>query len=175
MDDEGLPRFAGVVYDQEEGIDALVGDFVEGLLARKLRVGGLLQGREPDAEGVTRTVVRVIGKARRIVISQNLGRHSTACSIDSAAIAEAAVALRQALEERPALIVGNRFGHLELEGAGMSEEMLDILASGTPFLIPVARRFEEGWRRFTGDMGDLLDPRPAALTAWFEALAPVTA
>jgi Protein of unknown function (DUF2478) len=75
--------------------------------------------------------------------------------------------LREALEKSPELIVCNRFGRLESEGAGFSAELLEIMSRDVPFLTAVSKYHVDDWQRFTGG-ATLLPPQREAIDAWLE-------
>lgn len=98
-------------------------------------------------------------------VSQPLGSASTACRADPQGFARASEVLRRAIDESPDLVINNRFGGLEVEGAGFRAELLEILARDLPLLTVVATRHLQAWQDFTGGTA-VLPPRADAISAW---------
>jgi nucleoside-triphosphatase THEP1 len=129
-------------------------------------VAGLLQQSGREANGRPRMDLLDIASGRRIRISQNLGRRSRACCVDADGMAQAAMALRRAIDSRPALLVINKFSRLEAAGGGLVSEFLAALAQGLPVLIGLSRRHQDAFAAATGGIGELLAAEPEALAAW---------
>ncbi|MBS0293138.1 MAG: DUF2478 domain-containing protein [Proteobacteria bacterium] len=166
---------AAVVYGDDmahgEAADALVLQFCRDLQAAGWRVGGLAQQCVPAQGGGKPRLQLVDMRTGQVFsISQKLGPLSRGCSLDTAGIAQASSVLRQALVDRVDLAVTNRFGELEAQGRGFAAEMAALADAGTPVLTVVAAKHLDGWRRFTGGLGEELPARAPALRAWFSLL-----
>jgi nucleoside-triphosphatase THEP1 len=145
----------------------LLATFVESLSARGLQVMGLLQETRRE-QGQKKAMDLVeIGTGKRFSIKQNLGK-SAGCQVDTQGVAEATEVLRRALSARPALVVINKFSHLESEGQGLAAEMLALMAEGIPGLTTVTPEYVEAWDRFTGGLAAVLEPSGQALQDWWQ-------
>ncbi len=140
--------------------------FARKLLAKGLRVQGLIQETRREAGRKTAMELVEIDSGKRFSIKQNLGQ-SASCQVDVQGVADATQCLRRALAERPDLVVVNKFSHLESEGQGLAHEMLALMAEEIPVLTTVAPDYREAWERFTGGMAVLLAPSEAALQDWW--------
>ncbi|WP_163570829.1 DUF2478 domain-containing protein, partial [Klebsiella pneumoniae] len=89
------------------------------------------------------------------------------CRLDPTGLAEAAGALKAALEKPVDLVVINKFGRMESEGQGLVAEIGEAVASGRPLIIGVPRRFAEAWDDYAAGLDDKLACRPDALAAWW--------
>ena len=69
-----------------------------------------------------------LGSGDAIRISQELGAGSSSCRVDPGGIAEAGSRLRASLEDKPDLVVVNKFGGLEKTGGGLADELLWAMA-----------------------------------------------
>jgi uncharacterized protein (DUF4213/DUF364 family) len=78
--------------------------------------------------------------------------------------------LRQAVADRPDLLVVNRWGEQEANGRGFADEMLAAMSEGIPVLTLVDHRWLGAWQTFTGGAASLLPPSAAALHRWFAGL-----
>lgn len=167
---------AALVYDGDTGhgeaADALLQAFCHLLRGSGWRVGGLLQQCVPPVGGGRPRLLLVdLGTDERFSISQKLGPHSRACSLDTGGIAQASAVLRRALADGVHLAVTNRFGELEAQGGGFVAEIAALADAGIPVMTVVAAKHLDGWRRFTGGLGEELPLRMSALSAWFTLVA----
>ncbi len=162
------PTFAAIVQRPGIFVDELLAGFACDLLGRGVRVRGVVQHNGAVIDGCACTMeLADVANGRRFRISQDLGAGSTSCRIDPAGVAAASAVLRAALDGDADLIVANRYGGLEKAGGGLCQEMLQAMASGIPFLTCVPVAHLDDWRVFSGGLGRLLPPEPAALYGWF--------
>jgi uncharacterized protein (DUF4213/DUF364 family) len=142
--------------------------FAAALRARGVRVGGLAQRTDRDAAGrkVRMDVIDVAAGAPHDIL-QKLGAASTACAIDTQALAEASTVLRAALDRGVDLLVVSRFSHLEAEGQGLAQEMFAAMAAGVPVLTLVPESRALDWLHATAPVGRLLAPTPEACWRWW--------
>ncbi len=167
----GAPNspIAAIVTNDRRAADVLVGEFATALIRAGRNVHGLIQQRPADDK--TSTVLLDLHDGARYPLFQNLGAGSQSCSVDTAGIATASIALRRAIATHADLAIANRFGPLEAAGAGLAAEMLTVMAEGIPFLTIVAAEHLPAWRYFTGDMSVELPAERAALETWFAGVA----
>lgn len=168
-------RAAAIEDDGTCDVDALLAGVAESQRRAGRRVRGLLMTYPEGSGSCASPMVLVdLHDGDEYLVSQPLGRDSEACRADPQGFARASVVLRRALDEAPDLVISNRFGGLEAEGAGFRNELLEILAQGLPLLTVVASRHLAAWQRFTGG-ATVLPARTEAVAAWLEAqgLAPV--
>lgn len=165
---EDACRVAAIVFDRHEDSYAPLGEFLERLAERGVRVAGLVQERE-DCEGCEGKDlwVRNLMTGQRFTIMQDLGANSESCRVDPSAIAIAARELGEAVKTHPDLVVANRFGRLESEGAGMIAEIGEAVAEGVALIIAVPLRYLDAWNAFAGGLDRKLPPRLEAMEAWW--------
>lgn len=158
---------AAIVYRDDEGIDRLIADFCHDLKARGVPVGGVLQRNVRRADGKRDMSLIDLVTGDTFSISQALGAQSRACCINPSGVAQASGVLRQALADRVALAVTNRFGELEVTGGGFAAEMAALIAADIPLITAVAEKNLASWRVFSGAFGTVLPAQRTALDAWF--------
>lgn len=159
-------RAAAIVDDGACDVDALLASIARGQQRAGRRVRGVLMTHPDSDAGCAGAMVLVdLDTQEEYLVSQPLGRDSTACRADPQGFARASDVLRRAAMEAPDLVVSNRFGGLEAEGGGFCAELLEILAQDLPLLTTVAARHVADWQRFTGGT-TLLPARAEAVTAW---------
>ncbi|MFT4097622.1 MAG: DUF2478 domain-containing protein [Rhodoblastus sp.] len=162
-----VSRLAAIVFDRDEAVDEIMRAFIAALRARGVKVAGLVQ--EPGADDHDQHV-RDLTTGESLPIMQDLGAEATGCAVDPAAIAVAARMLDRARAERPGLLVVNRFGRLESEGAGMIAEIGAAVSEGEAVLIAVPLRYGDPWNAFAGGLDAQMRPDLRALENWWRAI-----
>jgi len=155
------------MFDRDEAVDDVMRAFIGRLRAAGARVAGLVQ--EPGEEERD-LQVRDLTTGELLPIMQDLGADSAGCAVDPAAIAVAARMIERARGEKPDLLVVNRFGRLESEGAGMIAEIGAAVAAGEAVLIAVPLRYGDAWNAFAGGLDAQMQPDSAALARWWDAV-----
>ncbi|MCC2109303.1 MAG: DUF2478 domain-containing protein, partial [Hyphomicrobiales bacterium] len=113
--------------------------------------------------------VRDLSTGECLPIMQDLGAEATGCAVNPAAIAVAARMLDRARGEKPDLLVVNRFGRLESEGAGMIAEIGAAVAEGEAVLIAVPLRYADAWNAFADGLDAQIRPEISELDRWWRA------
>ncbi len=168
MPSSSFPAIAAVVPPPGTRIDPLLREFVTSLLARGVRVRGLLQEACPESWGCKFSLSDV-ETGKRYPISQNLGSQSTSCALDAAGIADATQVMRRIAAEGAELAVFNRFSGLEADGEGFADEMLQVMSQGIPVITIVQVANLPAWRHFTGGLACELGATLDELERWFAA------
>lgn len=169
---------AAIGHDGGPLADELLARLVLELQAQGRRVRGLLMRHEGGLVGDTacgvQMFLRDVWTQEDYLVSQPMGSLSKACRADPQGFARATVVMRRALQERPDLVVLNRFGKLEAEGGGMSAELLALMAEGVPVLTAVAPAYRGAWTSFSGG-ATLLPVDDAVVRHWLQQqLQPAT-
>ncbi|MDO5640266.1 MAG: DUF2478 domain-containing protein [Neisseria sp.] len=162
---------AAIIHEEDSApaqavLDACIGR----LKAQGRRLTGLNNAEYTRADGSTDKCVRSLDGSRSYIIFQDLGAGSESCRLNPAALAEAAVELQWTEEERPDLVVINRFGVVEAAGAGLLQEFAVMAAEGLPVLTLLNRKYLTQWQEFTGGMAEVLPPAEDAVNDWLEAV-----
>lgn len=167
-DASDLPLAAAIVDSGAASAEALLEAEARARLRAGLRVRGLLMTRPGAGAGCAADMVLVdIATDQRFLVSQPMGRDSTACRADPQGFARASRVLHDARGGDVDLVICNRFGGLESEGGGFAAELLALMADGVPLLTTVSARLADHWARFSGG-APLLPAEPQAITAWVE-------
>ena len=172
--DEPVSRLAAIVFDRGEAPDEALIAFLAGATACGARVAGLVQERVGDDLRDLRDVgVRDLTSGEILPIMQDLGPEATGCAVDPAAVAAAARLLERALATNPDLLVVNRFGRLESEGAGMLAEIGSAIDEGVAVIVCVPARYRGAWNAFAAGLDAQLPARREAIEAWWRAIEPL--
>jgi hypothetical protein len=162
---------AALVFEENVAANWIVADFVANLKRSGHRIGGMIQSADAAQDCDCRdTFLHDVESGEIISILQDLGRHSQACRVDTAALTHAAHRIARAIERAPELLFINRFGKLESSGMGLYAEIGAAAATGVPTLVCVSARYVEAWRRFTMGLDEELPCSAAALNAWWDAV-----
>lgn len=164
---------AAIVYDPTDKVEELLVAAARALAAKGVRIGGVLQHDiEKVVDDPCAMELEDLASGTRFSLSQELGSGSTACRLDPASLAHAAVAVRAAIADGADLVVINKFGAQEVAGAGLRDEMGEAVLAAIPLLTAVGRRFLGQWQEFTGGAGTLLEPRLEDVLGWWASVRP---
>jgi nucleoside-triphosphatase THEP1 len=172
-----MSQIAAVIYGPDEDCDGLLTAIARDWRAAGLGVVGLVQINAGASCADIDMELEVIGTGQRISICQDLGSGSAdACRIDPSGLAVAASALGAALAKPVDVVVVNKFGRMEMDGAGLIAEIGTAVATGHPLLIGVPRRFLAAWDAFADGMDVKLACDREAVEGWWAAVrAPLAA
>ena len=161
-------RVAAILYQPQDDVDALLAEFAFEALARGVRVGGVVQRNPKDPSGRKLGMNAVdLATGREIPLCQDLGPGSTACKLNPARLAEASLAVREAVARGVDLVVVNKFAKQEAEGRGLRDEIAAAIAADIPVLTATPQKCFDDWVAFTGDFGVTLACDPEAVRAWW--------
>jgi len=162
---------AAIVYPPALDIGAFMRTAVAALTERGVRLGGVVQhDARANPDDPCAMSLEDLASGTRFTLSQDLGSGSSACRLDPGALAQAAMAVRAAIEQGAELVIFNKFGAQEAAGGGLRAEMGLAAARGIPVLTAVAERFTGDWERFTGDPATMLPPDLDAVLTWWQAV-----
>lgn len=159
---------AAIVYGPDEDCDGLLTETGRAWRKAGVNVVGLVQINAGASCADLDMELEVLETGRRISICQDLGSGSAdACRLDPAGLAEAAGALGSALAGPVDVVLVNKFGRMEMEGAGLIAEIGAAVAAGHPLLIGVPRRFVSAWDAFAAGIDQKLPCTRAAIEDWW--------
>lgn len=162
---------AAIVYPPSFDIDGLLLSIAKRLAAAGWQVGGVVQSRTA-MDGCAGMLLEDIRTGARRSIAQDLGRLSTSCKLDTAAMAEIAGNLERQVDAGLDLLIVNRFGKLEFDGGGLRSVVARAAIAGLPVLTAVRDINDAAWVAFHGGLGRALPPDEDAVCAWAEAVLP---
>jgi len=125
------------------------------LRAAGLTVAGLVQlntfERDP---GKCDMAVEELFSGTVLQLSEDRGKEASGCRLDRSILTEAAGLLLTALEEKPDILVLNKFGKVEAEGEGLRDALAKAVELGVPIVVGVPYRNLDQWRLFAGDLAE---------------------
>ena len=144
-----------VVYTDGLAADKFLAGWGYALRAGGLNVAGLVQlntfERDP---GKCDMAVEELFSGTVLQLSEDRGREASGCRLDRGILAEAAGLLLSALEDKPDILVLNKFGKVEAEGEGLRDALAKAVELEVPIVVGVPFRNLDQWRLFAGDMAE---------------------
>lgn len=142
-----------LVYTDSAAADGALRRMVRRLEAMGLRLAGVVQCDEPRAGRVGCDMsLEELMSGETIAISQDRGPLARGCRLDVGELLRATQLVAAALEQRPDMLVLNKFGKTEAEGGGFRDLIAQAVESSVPVLIAVPYRNLDQWRAFAGDL-----------------------
>lgn len=162
-------RAAAVLDDGTVDVDSLLSECATHQHRAGRRVRGLVMTWPDGGRDACGAMVLVdLDTREQYLVSQALGPASAACRADPQGFARASEVLRRAGGEAPDLVICNRFGGMEANGAGFRAELLELMAADIPLLTVVSPRWAPAWTEFTGGAA-LLPARREVVEHWITA------
>lgn len=159
-----------VVYTDGLAADKLLAAWGHALRAAGMRVAGVVQlntfERDP---GKCDMAVEELFSGTVLQVSEDRGKEARGCRLDRSKLTEAAGLLFAALEEKPDILVVNKFGKVEAEGEGLRDALAKAVELDVPIVVGVPFRNLDQWRAFVGDMAEECSVDSAQLQRWLLA------
>ncbi len=170
MKDQVPSKILAVVYTDGLVADKALASWGYQLRSAGLTVAGLVQlntfERDP---GKCDMAVEELFSETVLQLSEDRGKEARGCRLDRSILAEAAVLLLAALGERPDILIVNKFGKVEAEGAGLRDVLAMAVEMGVPIVVGVPFRNLDQWRIFAGDMAEECSVDSARIRGWLAA------
>lgn len=148
-------------------IQAVMAAFARRRIAEGVRVIGVVEEADCGDGPCGGLFLRDLGDGRRISISQNLGRESTACNLDPGGLAEACGLVQAAIAAGADLVILSKFGKVEVDRHGLVEAFQDAIAADLPVVTAVAPALAAAWSAFAGPLSVTVAADADALDAWW--------
>lgn len=147
-----------LIYTDSDAADRALRDVAVTLMERGYRLAGLVQ-HNTARQGRSRCdmVLEELASGELIGISQDRGPLARGCALDVGQLLGAMQIVRAALDTAPDLVILNKFGKTEAEGAGFRPMIAETIEAGLPLLIAVPWRNIESWRLFAGALAREVD------------------
>ena len=139
---------AALVYDEQAYPDRILKQVVDRCRARGLRLAGVVQHRSREVGHRCDMLLEDLTTGRQTSIFAGRGRGAKGCQLDQRAMQQVVVQIERGLEENPKLLVLNKFGKSEAEGAGMRDPIAQAVSMGIPSIVGVPARNLHAWREF---------------------------
>lgn len=165
-------HLAAIIYRPEDDVDTLLADFAGTLQRSGEIIGGVVQRNFKDDAGCASGMLLTdLLTGHDISICQSLGSGATACKLDPAGLAEAAVAVSRAISDDAALIIVNKFSKQEAAGHGLRNELAAAIIAGGPVLTAVPEKCLDAWNDFTGHRSTILLCASHVVQEWWREVS----
>ena len=167
------PRIAALRGAPSAALQLLLDKFAQRRARAGLRVAGVVEDSVCAHDGSCKKFsVRDLLSGETVSISQNLGRGSTACSLDSAALVRACGRIENAIMEGADLVVLSKFGKLEAARSGLADAFRAAIEADLPILTVVSQAAAEEWELFAAPLFQFVDTSCEALESWWATQIP---
>ncbi|MCV2893675.1 DUF2478 domain-containing protein [Lentibacter sp. XHP0401] len=150
------------------GTDLLLFRVAEALSAQDYKTCGTVQINTERAVGKCDMDVQVLPNGPVLPISQNLGRASKGCRLDSAALEAAVGIVSSQITSDVDILIINKFGKHEAEGRGFRSVIASAIELGMPVLVGVNTLNLEAFLEFVGTEVTYLQPTVGSVLCWSE-------
>ena len=165
------PQLAAIVYTDNVYPEAAFAALVERCRSLGLSLAGVLQRRVSDAPGRRCDVLlEDLSTGHCTSIFEDRGAGAAGCRLDEAALNEAAARIEGNMEDRPNLLVLNKFGKAECSGGGLLDLIASAMDRQITVVIGVPRANLQAWRDFAGDLSLELPEDIDAIEKWVGSL-----
>ena len=159
---------AAIVAQDSHSADLILDAVVDQLQRQAYSLLGLTQkvSSECSSQGSCGIRLQSIATEQYHIITQDLGVGSTSCNIDTDAMSQLVEAQKNELNIDTDLLVVNRFGKRESEGAGFCSVFERALELGIPALTVVKAQWQSNWIDYGGEYVTTLPANEEAVLAW---------
>ena len=167
MTTSASPQILAVVYTDGIAADRFLADIGYSIRAEGLNVAGLVQLNSFERNpGKCDMVLEELHSGVLLQLSENRGSQASGCRLDRAVLAEAAGLLSTALDEKLDVLVLNKFGKTEAEGAGLRDALARAVTAGVPAIVGVPYRNLDQWRAFAGELAAETTLEASTVWSW---------
>ncbi|MEY8828027.1 DUF2478 domain-containing protein [Sedimentitalea sp. XS_ASV28] len=157
--------------------DILLSDFADRLIARGVRVGGVVQSNTTCSDShLCDMDVRVMPDGPVFRISQSLGAGARGCRLNPDALEQAVGHVAQSLDAAsgrlPQVLIVNKFGKHEADGRGFRPLIAEAMLAGIPVLTAVNPTNHAQFRDFAQGLELCLPGTMTALLDWAAEVVP---
>lgn len=110
-------------------------------------------------------ILRDLASGRELGISQDLGDGARGCRLDHGALETAAGWVEASISPDIDVLLLNKFGRREAEGAGLRGAIVAAVGLDIPVIVGLAPENREAWDMFCGGVGEVLPVGQAAEVA----------
>lgn len=160
----------GFVTTEERGAtDRFLSALAERLLAHGVRLAGVVQtNTECGGDRPCDMDLRVLPDGETIRISQSLGSRARGCRLNPEGLERAVGLVGRSLDDRPELLIINKFGKHEADGRGFRPLIGEAMLRGIPVLVGLNGLNRAHFLEFTEGAAEEIPPDAAAVGAWLK-------
>lgn len=163
---------AAVMSDGSDSVYGVLADVARCLANEGCHVAGVVQlERDATARSNCEMTLWVLPDGPQVGLSQALGKHATGCRLDHEALEEAAGLVDRSLDDATDILIVNKFGKREGEGAGFRQAIAHAVALEVPVLVGIGEAERSAFENFVGDAARVLPARVNDILSWYRDAA----
>jgi len=171
LDATGGTRVAAVVGTDSIQIQAMFSELARVWQRGGIRVAGVVEEKRSSPGRVCAdSVLHDLLNGTIYPISQNLGRGSLSCNLDSHSLAYACAAVESSVRSGCDLVVISKFGKQEAAGGGLVDAFRVAIEADIPVLTSVSAPWRPRWLAFSGSLSGFVAAEPRDIEAWWKSL-----
>jgi nucleoside-triphosphatase THEP1 len=144
----------GLLSTKRGEADRVIANLAERLSAGGFRLAGLVQSNiERPGRCRCDMILKDLASGRELPISQNLGDGARGCRLDHGALETAVGWVEASIVASVDVVLLNKFGKREAEGAGLRPAIAAAVALDIPVIAGLAPENREAWDVFCGSEG----------------------
>ncbi|MBT6206119.1 MAG: DUF2478 domain-containing protein [Rhodospirillaceae bacterium] len=165
-------RIAAIVSDGTATTGAILTGIADTLREEGFSLAGAVQDPESAEQqanvehGMCDMDLLVLPDGKRFTITQNLGTQATSCRLDHQALEDVVALVDQRLDASTDLLILNKFGKREAEGAGFRQTIGHAIELGVPVIVAVNPAQRGALSDFAGDDLEYLPENLNAILNW---------
>ena len=164
--DDAFP-IAAVVSDPSHSAGAVLTDVAKRLQSEGCRLAGAVQVDDGLVDHSNcRMTLSVLPDGPEIGISQILGKEAKGCRLDHEALEDVVSLVESSMDETTQVLIINKFGKRESEGAGFRQTIARAIALNIPVLVGIGETERPAFESFVGDGDHVLPPCVDDILLW---------
>lgn len=170
-------HIAAVLYEGDQGptVDALLADVAYQLRGDGWKLAGVVQAPDAPRNSRCEMTLEDLATGACIETTDRLGPSVSGCRLDAEALEDSVGLAASSLDPDTRLVVINRFGKRETDGAGFRSMIENAVALDVPVLVGLKRIHLDAWTSFVGDELTVLPRRRDDILHWCKTAAPAKA
>ncbi len=164
--DDTFP-IAAVMSDPSHSAGAVLTEVALRLQDEGCRTSGAIQ---IDVDNVDRAhcqmTLSVLPDGPEIPISQTLGKQAKGCRLDHEALEDVVSLVESSIDESTQILIINKFGKRESEGAGFRQTIARAISLDIPVLVGIGETELSAFESFVGDGDHVLPARVDDVLMW---------
>ena len=150
-----MAPITAIIYADGQPVERVIRRIADHLIAGGRSVVGFIEIRRlREARARCDMILQEIGSGELVTISEDRGPNARGCMLNVQELARAESLATGALENRPDLLIINKFGKTEAEGRGFRRLIILAIDQAIPVLIAVPARNLDPWKQFSAALAN---------------------
>ncbi|MEM7120429.1 MAG: DUF2478 domain-containing protein [Pseudomonadota bacterium] len=161
---------AAVLSDASTSAGLVLTKVARHLQRKGCRLAGAVQTTDPQEarQGTCVMTLSVLPDGPELPIWQELGQHARGCRLDHEALEDVVGLVDRAIESTTDVLIINKFGKREGEGAGFRQTIARAIDLNIPVLVGINEAERQTFESFVGGAGHVLPARLDDVLLWYD-------